>query len=211
MTGDNRPFVDHVFEVKAAMPREGEAREEFFPLAAFRARKTGTPGSGCRQHCPQAGEHTADEETWEAALNDPELIRKDVTGDLEPGGMEAAARRADQPLEERPAPRPDLPPPGEVEEREGIQLAAWERSDKRATHFVLDKPNDGPAPSSVLARTTQNHLDTGELFEDRRVVLGEATADLLGPLPITGKRKYCRLKTVLYFDPSHKTPKGFWA
>ncbi len=180
------------------------------PRAAFRSRKSGTPGSGSRQQYPQAGEQVPNDDPDDVILDDPALIRADITGEVEPGGAESAARRADKPLEERPGPLPDLPPPGEVEEKEGIQLSAWERIDKRATHFVLDRRDYGPSPASVLARTSQN-LDTGEFFEDRRVIIGESTADLLGPLPLTGKRKYCRLKTILYFDPSHKTPKGFWA
>ena len=81
--------------------------------------------------------------------------------------------------------------------------------DKRATHFLLSRATAGPDPKAVLARTTQN-LDTGEFFESARIVTGELEEDLLGPLPIYGKRSYCRLRTVLYYDPSFKQPKGMW-
>eukprot|EP00975_Prorocentrum_lima_P002134 463805-Prorocentrum_lima.AAC.1 len=69
-------------------------------------------------------------------------------------------------------------------EVEDLQLDwEWERFDEKATHFVLSKKREGPIHDAVVARTTIN-LDTSELYEEYRIILGEAVPDLLGPLPL---------------------------
>eukprot|EP00959_Pyramimonas_sp_CCMP1952_P206594 4320298-Pyramimonas_sp.AAC.1 len=40
-----------------------------------------------------------------------------------------------------------------------------------------------------------------EYFEDRRIVAGLAIEELIQKLPLTGRRKTCSLRVVLYYDP----------
>eukprot|EP00975_Prorocentrum_lima_P011969 2542680-Prorocentrum_lima.AAC.1 len=59
-------------------------------------------------------------------------------------------------------------------------MGAFRREGK---NFVLSKKREGPVVEAVVARTTIN-LDTEELYEEYRIVLGCAVPDLLGPLPL---------------------------
>eukprot|EP00959_Pyramimonas_sp_CCMP1952_P145228 3040734-Pyramimonas_sp.AAC.1 len=42
-----------------------------------------------------------------------------------------------------------------------------------------------------------------EYFEDRRVVGGLTKEELTQKLPLTGRRKTCSVRVVLYYDPDH--------
>eukprot|EP00975_Prorocentrum_lima_P027296 5735486-Prorocentrum_lima.AAC.1 len=55
--------------------------------------------------------------------------------------------------------------------------------DEKVTSFVLPKKREGPIFEAVVARTTIN-LDTTELYEEYRIVLGSSVPDLLCPLPL---------------------------
>ena len=127
----------------------------------------------------------------------------------EEGGESEEPREEDDPVdpelegEPLPAPLDDDDEPGEY------RIGTWDRRDKKAKNFVLGKVKDGPCADAILARSVQN-MDTGEFYEIKKLVVGRTMEDLLGPLPLEGRKKSCDLLTTLYFDPDFKQPRGYF-
>eukprot|EP00959_Pyramimonas_sp_CCMP1952_P126474 2645241-Pyramimonas_sp.AAC.1 len=49
-----------------------------------------------------------------------------------------------------------------------------------------------------------------EYFEDRRIVAGLTKEELIHKLPLTGRRKTCRIRVVLYDDPAYVPITRVW-
>eukprot|EP00975_Prorocentrum_lima_P055572 11651675-Prorocentrum_lima.AAC.1 len=83
-----------------------------------------------------------------------------------------------------------------VKEADGIEFSGcyWQRVDLCATTFQLTKEG-GPPLESIVARSTIN-VDTGETFENERIILNESYEDLTMALPIEGKSDPCTLRTI---------------
>merc|ERR1712113_965929 len=91
-----------------------------------------------------------------------------------------------------------------------LGLASVEYRLDRQSNFSASKPRSRvPGPGQLLARTTQN-LDTMEYFEDRRVVVGWTKDELTQKLPLTGRRKTCSVRVVLYYDPEYVPVTRVW-
>eukprot|EP00959_Pyramimonas_sp_CCMP1952_P190949 3993378-Pyramimonas_sp.AAC.1 len=49
-----------------------------------------------------------------------------------------------------------------------------------------------------------------EYFEDRRIVVGLTREELTQKLPLTGRRKTCSKRVVLYYDPDYVSVTRVW-
>eukprot|EP00959_Pyramimonas_sp_CCMP1952_P094635 1979581-Pyramimonas_sp.AAC.1 len=91
-----------------------------------------------------------------------------------------------------------------------LGLAHIEYRLDRQSNFSAAKPREKvPRKGPLLARATQN-LDTMEYFEDRRIVVGLTTEELAQQLPLTGRRKTCSIRVVLYYDPDYVPVTRAW-
>ena len=49
-----------------------------------------------------------------------------------------------------------------------------------------------------------------EYFEDRRIVVGLTKEELTQKLPLTGRRKTCSIRAILYYDPDYVPITRVW-
>ena len=130
----------------------------------------------------------------EAATPDPE----DNDDDVGPGGIQLDAPLdvdgRDHQLEDQP------------DEDARLGLAMVEYCLHRQSCFSEAKPKcKVPHMGQLLARTTQNLSSPNlDYFEDRRCVVGLSRAELTEPLPLTGRRKTCSIRVVLFYDPDYE-------
>ena len=107
--------------------------------------------------------------------------------------------------DDRPCPmgRLDSDPP---EKKTEVKIQEYAFITKKAPRYQGSPSWGGVKMDAVLARTTID-MDTGNILEDREVLVGRNDAHIFAKIKWPQKRKVSgKIRTIRYFDPGYKTP-----
>ena len=87
-----------------------------------------------------------------------------------------------------------------------VKIREYKFTTNKASRYQGSPSWGGPKMDAVLARTTID-METGNLLEDREVLIGRNDAHIFAKIEWPQKRKVSgKIRTTLHFDPENKTP-----